>query len=35
VTMLVSQLDGAIALVKRPGTAFRISFRALKYKPRI
>ena len=35
VTMLVDQLDGSIELEKRPGTAFRISFRELKYKPRI
>jgi PAS domain S-box-containing protein len=35
VTMLVSQLDGTIELTRKPGTAFRISFRELKYKPRI
>jgi PAS domain S-box-containing protein len=35
VTMLVDQLDGSIDLEKKPGTAFRISFRELKYKPRI
>ncbi|HEX2694810.1 MAG TPA: histidine kinase dimerization/phosphoacceptor domain -containing protein [Acidobacteriota bacterium] len=34
VTMLVDQLDGAIELVRKSGTAFRISFRELKYKPR-
>ncbi len=33
VTMLVSQLDGTITLIKKQGTAFRISFRELKYKP--
>lgn len=35
VTMLVDQLDGEIELEKKPGTVFRISFRELKYKPRI
>jgi PAS domain S-box-containing protein len=35
VTMLVDQLDGAIELTSKPGTVFRISFRELKYKPRI
>jgi len=35
VTMLVDQLDGEIELKKKPGTVFRISFRELKYKPRI
>ena len=35
VTMLVDQLNGEIELEKKPGTAFRISFRELKYKPRI
>ncbi len=35
VTMLVDQLDGSIDLERKAGTAFRISFRELKYKPRI
>jgi PAS domain S-box-containing protein len=35
VTMLVDQLDGEIVLEKKPETVFRISFRELKYKPRI
>ena len=35
VNMLVDQLDGAISLEKKPGTSFRITFRELKYKPRI
>ncbi len=35
VTMLVDQLDGAIDLERKPGTAFRITFRELKYKPRL
>ncbi len=35
VNMLVDQLDGNISLEKGPGTAFQITFRELRYKPRI